>query len=131
MLLRVLRTACQLRGGWAGCRRGLASNSREWQVVEKVTDRQVPPLSNVTINASDCPVVVCPADPQQYPDSDRMLVYLLKDTEEDKTQLQLIQATSNTFNIDVQGDQAENKTLEIHIPVQSSKPIKFKIFRLF
>lgn len=121
MLLRILRPACQLG---SGCRRGLASEGRKWQVVEKVADRQVPPLSNVTINASDCPVVVRPADPQEYPDSDRMLIYLLKDTEEDKTQLQFIQATSNTFNIDVQGDERETKTLEIHIPVQSSRLIR-------
>ncbi|XP_059469442.1 protein FAM185A-like [Neocloeon triangulifer] len=119
----------------SGCRRGFwssanlfstnknASNSSgissSWKVVEKVTERKVPPLSNVTINSTDCPVLVCPADLQQYPDSDRLLVYLLKNEEEDGTVLQLVQATPNTFNIDVHGG-TDDKALEVHVPVQSN-----------
>ncbi|CAB3386008.1 Hypothetical predicted protein [Cloeon dipterum] len=98
----------------------ILGSAKNWKIVEKVADRQVPPLSNVTINSSDCPVVVCPADPQQYPDSDRLLIYLLKDQENDATDLQLVQATPNSFNIDVHGSTDEQKTLEIHVPVQSN-----------
>jgi len=124
-MLRVLRPACQLcLRGVSGVRGG-ATSKREWAVVEKVADRQVPPLSNVTVHASECPVVVVPADPQQFPDADRLLVYLLKDAEEDATRLQLVQASPDTFNIDVQGHPDDQKTLEIHVPVQSSTPKLF------
>ncbi|XP_065334257.1 protein FAM185A-like [Cloeon dipterum] len=126
MLPRVLIRTLSLRAASEGLKQrfwsstAVLGSAKNWKVVEKVADRQVPPLSNVTINSSDCPVVVCPADPQQYPDSDRLLIYLLKDQENDATDLQLVQATPNSFNIDVHGSTEEQKTLEIHVPVQSN-----------